>query len=188
MRYALVLALIVLAGCSRSPEFQDWREELAYLRAQSNTTPEQSRRREELSRKEDEEKHQEEWGEKVRSDPATVWQDRAYAAYVLLTREEMKLPKMSRRPDSEVKAQANKETQEARYASEARIFDRLRREAEGKPASERPDTQDLEWQAMAEATKLARQELAEISRRDEAELAKMWAEREARREANKKGK
>jgi hypothetical protein len=56
MRYALALALIVLAGCSRSPEFRDWHEELAYLRAQSNTMPEQFRRLTELSGKEDGEK------------------------------------------------------------------------------------------------------------------------------------
>jgi hypothetical protein len=106
---------------------------------------------------------------------------------VLLTREEEKLPKMSRRPDYEVEAQANKGTEEARYASESKIFDRLRREAEGKPASERPGTGDLERQAANEAAGLAGQELAEISRREKAELAKKDAERQARREANREG-
>jgi hypothetical protein len=186
--FATVAGLsLTTTGCQPQPlpgggaEFSDWHQELAYLKAQANTTPEQFRRLRELETKEG-------LAELDRKGIESTWRQRAYAAYVLLTREEEKLPERSRRPDHEVEAQANKETQEARYASESKILDRLRREAEGKPASERSSTEDLDRQAAKEAADLARKELDDISRQEDAEIARRDAESQARREANKKGK
>lgn len=44
------LLVLALCGCGRRPEFKDELEELAYLRAQANTTPAQYRRLQELAK------------------------------------------------------------------------------------------------------------------------------------------